>query len=225
VARIAPRQIFAHQIEHLVCLSLLLAGLYGLSRTAGFLDGQLLGLDTGTWVVLAVSNAIAHQVFVWFCWRTELYAGLPTRWFGAAAFPIYATLFSVLILCRPVLVTAVAVSNAGSFDASRALALSLAGVCTVLAAYVGYSVRRYFGFLRAFGIDHFDTRYRTIPLVRSGIFRWVSNPMYVFGLLLLWVPGLVAQSSAALGVALFSHAYIWVHYFFTERPDMREIYG
>jgi hypothetical protein len=49
--------------------------------------------------------------------------------------------------------------------------------------------------------------------------------MYVFGLLLLWVPGLVAQSSAALGVALFSHAYIWAHYLFTERPDMQQIYG
>jgi protein-S-isoprenylcysteine O-methyltransferase Ste14 len=225
VARSDPRQIFAHQIEHLVCLCLLLAGLYGLSRSDGFLDGQLLGLGTGSWVALAVANAIAHQVFVWFCWRTELYGALLTRWFGAAAFRIYVVLFAVLILCRPLLVTAVAISNVGSFDASRALMLSLAGVCTVLAMYLGFSVQRYFGFLRAFGVDHFDPRYRTIPLVRSGIFRWVSNPMYVFGLLLLWVPGLVAQSSAALGVALFSHAYIWAHYFFTERPDMREIYG
>jgi len=25
-------------------------------------------------------------------------------------------------------------------------------------------------------------------------------------------------------VALFSHLYIWVHYYFTERPDMKIIY-
>ena len=29
----------------------------------------------------------------------------------------------------------------------------------------------------------------------------------------------------ALVVALFSHAYIWVHYFCTDRPDMKLIYG
>ena len=31
-------------------------------------------------------------------------------------------------------------------------------------------------------------------------------------------------SWAALVVAFFSHAYIWVHYLCTERPDMRLIY-
>ena len=29
----------------------------------------------------------------------------------------------------------------------------------------------------------------------------------------------------ALAVALFQHAYIWVHYYCTEKPDMRRIYG
>jgi len=26
-------------------------------------------------------------------------------------------------------------------------------------------------------------------------------------------------------VAAFSHIYIWVHFYVTERPDMRRIYG
>jgi hypothetical protein len=44
-------------------------------------------------------------------------------------------------------------------------------------------------------------------------------------LLILWVPGLWWASPAALVVALFNHLYIWVHYYATERPDMRRIYG
>ena len=91
--------------------------------------------------------------------------------------------------------------------------------------YLIYSVKRYFGFKRAYGIDHFDDAYRSLPLVREGIFRFSPNAMYDFGFLLLWVPGLVTQSLAALAVALFSHLYIWVHYACTERADMNRIYG
>ena len=64
-----------------------------------------------------------------------------------------------------------------------------------------------------------------MPFERRGIFRFSSNAMYVFGFLLLWVPGLWWNSSAALVVALFNHVYIWVHYFATELPDIRRIYG
>ncbi len=49
--------------------------------------------------------------------------------------------------------------------------------------------------------------------------------MYVFGLLIFWIPGLLTASSPALLVALFSHIYIWVHYYSTEKPDMARIYG
>jgi hypothetical protein len=49
--------------------------------------------------------------------------------------------------------------------------------------------------------------------------------MYVFGFLTLWVPGLWFASAAALVVALFNHLYIWVHYYSTELPDMKRIYG
>jgi hypothetical protein len=101
----------------------------------------------------------------------------------------------------------------------------LAVIVAVPAIYLFYSVRRYFGFQRAFGIDHFDETYRTLPLVRNGIFRFTSNGMYVFGFFLIWVPGLWWASAAAMWVALFNHLYIWVHYHSTERPDMRRIYG
>jgi hypothetical protein len=49
--------------------------------------------------------------------------------------------------------------------------------------------------------------------------------MYKFAFLFLWVIALVLLSRAALIVAAFSHLYIWVHYYFTELPDIQFIYG
>jgi hypothetical protein len=79
---------------------------------------------------------------------------------------------------------------------------------------------------RAFGIDHFEgAEAKNVPMVRQGIFKYTSNGMYVFGFLLLWIPGLIFLSKAALLAAFFNHLYIWVHYYFTEKPDMRIIYS
>ena len=74
-------------------------------------------------------------------------------------------------------------------------------------------------------MEYFDVAYRSLPLVRKGIFRYTRNGMYTFGFLITWIPGLWFVSSAALLAALFNHVYIWVHYFCTELPDMRRIYG
>ena len=41
----------------------------------------------------------------------------------------------------------------------------------------------------------------------------------------LWGIALVFGSWNALVVALFQHAYIWVHMYCTETPDMRWVYG
>jgi hypothetical protein len=102
--------------------------------------------------------------------------------------------------------------------------LILAGLIAIPAVYLFYSVKRYFGFKRAFGIDHFDTSYQTRPFVKEGIFRYTGNGMYTFGFFLLWIPGLWYASIAALWVALFNHLYIWVHYYSTELPDIKRIY-
>ncbi|MHC4217788.1 MAG: methyltransferase [Planctomycetota bacterium] len=217
--------ILAHQAGHLVWLLILLAGLYAVSRVEGFADGELLGISSTGWVFVSVANAIIHQVFVWFCWRTELHAGLLTHLLGGSAFLWYAAVFTVLILARPVLITALAISNAHTLPSNPWVMSTIGVVLAVPGVYLVYSIKRYFGFKRAYGMDHFDPGYRSLPLVREGIFRFSSNAMYDFGFLLLWLPGLFLQSVAALAVALFSHLYIWGHYLFTERPDMRIIYG
>ncbi len=217
--------VFERQLAHLAWLLLLLAGLFGATRIEGFAQGVFLGVSTGSWVVLNVANAVVHQGFVWFCWRTELHANLLTRHLGDTAFRAYTLVFTILILARVVLITALAISNAGSLPSNPWIMRTTAVVLLLPGVYLIYSIRRYFGFKRAYGIDHFDPAYRSANLVRQGIFRFSSNAMYEFGFLLLWVPGLYLQSVAAVVVALFCHLYIWVHYACTEKPDMARIYG
>jgi hypothetical protein len=140
-------------------------------------------------------------------------------------FPAFAVGFAVIGLSRVLSVFVLAVANRDSLTLNPLWMKLAASAALLPALYLFYSVKRYFSFKRAFGADHFDPAYRTMPFERRGIFRFSSNAMYVFGFLLLWVPGLWWNSSAALAVALLNHIYIWVHYFATELPDIRRIYG
>jgi protein-S-isoprenylcysteine O-methyltransferase Ste14 len=102
-------------------------------------------------------------------------------------------------------------------------------IATILLAmsglYAMYSVKRYFGLVRATGADHFDPKYRDMPLVKEGIFRFTSNGMYIYAFLLFWAIGTGFNSTATLIVAAFSHVYVWVHFCATEKPDMDFIYA
>lgn len=219
------RLVFEKQFLHLAFLGILLYFLSLVGGVEGFREGDALGISTLTWFSLAVGNAIVHQVYVWFCWRTQLHIKLLTRLLGKAAFRFYAAAFAVLIVLRPVLITILAIANRDTVQANPLYMKITALVLLIPAAYLGYSIARYFSFVRAFGIDHFDESYRSMPLVRQGIFRFTPNAMYLFGFALLWAPAVYYSSIAALFFAMFSHLYIWVHYFCTEKPDMVRIYG
>ncbi len=219
------KKIFEKQLSHLLSLVLLLVGLFLLMNLDGFSRGEFWGVDTLTWLYLLVGITILHQIFVWFCWRAELYSGLLRRWFGHRAFAVYAVLFFLLIISRPVFITLLAIANRDTIAISPTFRMILVILLTAPSIYLLYSIARYFGFDRAFGIDHFDRSYRGKALVKKGIFRYATNGMYVFGLLILWIPGVLLSSWAAVVAALFSHIYIWVHYFCTEKPDMDFIYA
>ncbi len=216
--------IFEKQWLHLLILAGLITGLVLLSASDSFQAGSLWDVGTMIWFWLAVAIAIAHQVFVWFCWRTQLHLSLLTRILGDNGFTFYAVLFSILGIARVVVVFILAIANRNTIAVDMPVLKISAVMVAVPAVYLFYSVKRYFGFKRAFGIDHFDASYRSVPFVKSGIFRFTSNGMYTFGFFLLWVPGLWCGSVAALGVALFNHLYIWVHYYSTELPDIKKIY-
>ena len=219
------RLIFENQGLHALLLAALLGGAYFLAGIEGFRSGSLWGIGTPFWFWLAIWLAVAHQLYVWFCWRMQLHARLLTRWFGGRAFEVYAVVFALIGISRVLAVFAVAISNRDTLHVDLVAVRLLAVIVLIPAIYLFYSVRRYFTFRRAFGIDHFDPSARTLPLVRDGIFRFTANGMYLFGFFLLWFAGLWWVSLAGLGAALFNHLYIWVHYYATERPDMRRIYG
>ena len=219
-------KILKNQLWHVLILAVLLiltSRYVQLEDTA--LSGSLWGISTKTWLILTILAPIIHQVYVLFCWRSELYyKGISKRW-GKKGFRIFKIGFAFLILCRPITITLLAISNAFTFSMNTILSYIIATVLFLPAVYLFYSLKKYFGIDRAFGIDHFDPdMYRSAPMVKEGIFNYTSNGMYVFGFFLLWLPGILLFSKAALLAALFNHIYIWAHYYFTELPDMKEIY-
>lgn len=219
------KRLFEGQLLHLVLLLSLLVGLNAASTLPGVTAGSWLGLSSQGWLWLTVLNAVIHQVYVWFCWRIELNGRYLSQAFGANAFKLYAIGFTLLIGARPILVSSLAKANTGSLSMSPEVGYLFAMFLAIPVIYLAYSIRHYFGFRRAFGIDHFEPAYSIVSMVNQGIFRFSNNAMYVFGFLLLWMPAFIWQSAAALVAAAFSHLYIWVHFFATERPDMNRIYG
>ncbi|MFW5695695.1 MAG: methyltransferase, partial [Alkalispirochaeta sp.] len=189
----------------------------------------------GPWSALWTSIAIAviHQLWVTVWWRMQIARApwdantgrvrvVPPR---AALFRVYGGVFFLLFAARMASVVAIAAVNREQISISW----SVRGMVTIglalPAVWLFYSVVRYFGMVRASGADHFDPAAPDWPMEHRGVFRYTRNGMYTLGLLVLWIPGVLAASPAALISAAFQHAYIWVHYWCTELPDMRAIYG
>jgi len=220
------KKIFEYQIWHLVSLAVLIFAitLY-VTNSSEVLNGKLWEINTESWLWLAVAVPIIHQVFVWLIWRIELYKRTFTKRFGLKrAFSIYTVGFSLLFVSRLIAIIILAYSNKNTLNINPMFTYALALLITPPVIYLFYSVKKYFTIERAYGIDHFDRHYSK-PYVKQGIFKYTDNGMYVFGLMILYLPGLLLLSEAAILVALFNHIYIWVHFYFTERPDMVEIYG
>ncbi|MDH4199980.1 MAG: hypothetical protein OEV66_06325 [Spirochaetia bacterium] len=219
------KNIFKFQEYHLLAVIVLVTAVsiiinHDYSMTEGF----LWDLTTRQWIWISVSMPIFHQTYVWLVWRLELYDNWFTRKLGESAFEIYYIGFAGLFISRFIFIVFLAVSNRGSLYIYPWIAYLAAAAITPVVVYLFYSVQKYFTIERAFGIDHFRKNFRK-PFIKEGIFRYSNNAMYSFGLWILYLPGLLLLSRAALLVALFNHAYIWVHYFCTERPDMEKIYG
>lgn len=217
--------IMEKQWIHALALGILLMGMSFLSRFEGVRTGSLWGIGTLGWLWIALGFAVLHQVYVWFCWRIELHGRLLTRLLGDRAFPVYAFGFALIGFLRTAAVLLLAMANRNTIPASLISLRVLAFLLLLPSLYLFYSVARFFTFRRALGIDHFDESCRTAPFVREGIFRFTPNGMYVYGFLLLWAVALWYASLAALVAALFNHIYIFVHYYSTELPDMKRLYG
>ncbi len=213
------------QGKHLLALLMLSIPIIVFARLPGMLIGEWSGIATRTWFWIAVGVPIVHQLGIMVLWRGGLHDQTMTRRFGDRAFTIFQLFFFPGLIARPISVIALALADRDSLQAQSRYLDLVAWLMIPVLLYLFYSIMRYFGIRRAAGADHFFEEYRTRPLIKNGIYRYLPNAMYSVGFFILWIPALLLASRAAIIVSAFQHAFIWAHFYFTEKPDMQLIYG
>jgi len=203
---------------HLAALASLIAGYTWVALAVPSLRGGRV------WLAAGVVAAVAHQVWVLVWWRLELHLRAASRRLGAAGFQIFGAGFVLLALVRFATVVGAGLATPGSLAIPRAVAWPVAALLVAPIVWLVHSIARHFGFARAIGGDHFFQAHREAALCTAGIFRYVPNAMYAVGFLAPWAVAIASASSSALLLAAFNHAYIWVHYYATEKPDMARIH-
>ena len=171
--------------------------------------------------MIAMSIPLIHQTYVWICWRSELCWKLISNTIG---FKGYVVFFFILIISRLSAIVLCFIDY-GSLYKPGWLAWTLGLILFIPGAYTMYSVKRYFGFLRAAGADHFDPKYRDMPFENRGIFKWTPNAMYVFAIGIPFSFAVATGSQSMFIVAIYTYISIWLHYFCTEKPDFAVIYN
>ncbi|MFC1482714.1 methyltransferase [Candidatus Margulisiibacteriota bacterium] len=194
------------------------------TRYSGFLSGSLWGIRTLQWIQISVLCSFLHHFLILICWRIQLHYSLITKYFGMKGFYVYAFFFFLLLILRTITLFFLGYANRGSLLINPFLLHSSALVIMIPVSYTLYSIIKYFGLLRATGIDHFDPAYRKKPFVKKGMFKYTKNAMYTYGVLLFLIPGLLFASKTALLIGLINYCWAWIHYFTIELPDIKKIY-
>ena len=213
------RFFFKHQVWHLggtVVLFYIGAQLVDLDSNAN----TFLGINALSWFMIAMSVPIIHQAYVWICWRSELCWQSISNTIG---FKGYVIIFFILIISRLSAIVLCFVDY-GSLYKPGWLAWILGLILFIPGAYTMYSVKKYFGFLRAAGADHFDSKYRDLPFENRGIFKWTPNAMYVFAIGIPLAFAVATGSKSMFVIAIYTYISIWLHYFCTEKEDFKVIY-
>lgn len=217
------RQILEGQPQHLMILILLTLG--ALSLLSNGPDNRLLGLSAVGWAKLGIALAIIHQVVVALVFRLQLHRNLLTRLFGDRDMTIWAAIFLPLLAARPLTMIMTGWADDTPITGLRWLEIPVGAALLAVAAWGMQSTLVHFTLPRALGGDHFREEIRALPKVTGGVFDYTDNGMYGVVFLGLWGLALLFGSWNALVLALFQHAYIWVHMYTTEGPDMRRLYG
>lgn len=224
-----PATIWSRRLErqgyHLLAFVLLGLLQYAALRLLPPGHGSAWGMSSEEWVAFGWIFAGLFQGWVSFFWRMELYGGRISARLGKAGFTIHEIGYGVLAFLRFLPLIPICIATRGTIPLPPAVSLALIVVTTPPVFWAIWSAIRYFGFARAAGADHFDPAYRGRPLEKHGIYKYVPNAMYSVALLGLYHAGLVWFSTLGLIVAAAHHAFVWVHYFCTEKPDMRAIYA
>jgi len=210
---------FRHQIWHV-----------GGTIVLFYIGSQLVDLDSNTntflgasalsWFMIAMTVPLVHQVYVWICWRSELCWKSISNTIG---FKGYFIIFLILIISRLSAIVLCFIDY-GSLYKPGLIAWTLSIVVFIPGLYTMYSVKKYFGFFRAAGADHFDPKYRDMPFEKRGIFKWSSNAMYTYAIGIPLAFAIATGSQSMFIVAIYTYISIWLHYFCTEREDFKVIY-
>ena len=187
--------------------------------------GHHWGLTSIEWVMLSWLFAGLFQAWVAFFWRMELYGDWVSETLGKRGFLIHQIGYGILGIIRFALLIPICLSTAKTLMLSPLLSASIIIITTPLILWALYSATVYFGYRRASGADHFDHAYRERAFEKKGLYRYAPNVMYSVVLLGLYHAGLFWLSTLGLVVAAAHHAFVWVHYYCTEKPDMQAIYG
>ena len=211
---------FKHQIWHLGgTIVLFYIGAQFVNLESNY--NTFFGISALKWFLIAMSIPLIHQVYVWLCWRSELCWKSISNTIG---FKVYVIIFFVLIISRLSAVVLCFVDY-GSLYVPGWFAWSLSIIIFIPGVYTMYSVKKYFGFLRAAGADHFESKYRDMPFERRGIFKWTPNAMYVFAIGIPFSFAVATGSKSMFIIAIYTYISIWLHYFCTEKEDFKVIYG
>jgi len=181
----------------------------------------LLGASAKNWFIFSMLIPLIHQCYIWICWRAELCWKTITNTIG---FKLCVTIFFIVGLLRFSCI-GLCIVDYGSLYKPELMAWILGIIIFIPGAYTIYSVKKYFGFLRAAGADHFFSEYKDMPFEKRGIFKWSSNAMYLFGIAIFFSFAVSTGSKAGFIFAIYSYICIWLHYFCTEKEDLKIIYG
>lgn len=222
--------IMHRQIWQYIIGLLSIVGTWYLTSQYDFIEaGSFLGLSTLIWFWLAILIPILHQIIISPLWRAELLNSSLTKFFGSTekAFLFFKIIFSIFFVPRMIITLPLAISSINTINNQQLrLGFIIIGlVITPFILYGMYSVKQYFGINRAFGADHFFNEYRSMPLVKDGIFKYTDNAMYTIVLGFVLLPGLFLGSYIAIIAGIFNQGFVWVHYYTTEKPDMNYIYN
>jgi len=211
---------FKHQIWHLggtIVLFYLGAQFVNLENNTN----TFIGITALGWFMIAMTIPLVHQTYTWLCWRSELCwqsisNSIGFKGYLVGFFTLIISRFSAVVLC---FIDYASLYNPGWFAWILAIIIFIPG------AYTMYSVKKYFGFTRAAGADHFDPKYKDMSFEKRGIFKLSSNSMYVFGLAIPFAFATATGSQSMFIVSIYSYISIWLHYFCTEKEDFKVIYG
>ena len=210
---------FKNQIWHIGILILLFYVSLQLVNFENSLN-NFLGISAKNWFLFSMMTPLLHQSYVWVCWRSELCWKAIS---GSIGFKAYAVIFIIIMVLR-LFSIGLCFADYGTWFTPGWIAWCVSMLVFIPFIYTIYSIKKYFGFMRATGIDHFDSSYKDIPFEKRGIFKWSSNAMYTFAIAVFFGFAISSGSKAMFVFAAYTYIGGWLHYFCTEKEDFKFIY-